>query len=77
MSCDLILVLDLPDQEEADKVLDRVGSSVGWVKIGLLAGLATIPTTIILYYILTISIFLVTFVALVPFPLLKLTFRTY
>lgn len=35
MSCDLILVLDLPDQEATDKVLDRVGSSVGWVKIGL------------------------------------------
>ena len=35
MSCDLILVLDLPDREETEKVLDRVGSSVGWVKIGL------------------------------------------
>lgn len=35
MSCDLILVLDLPNREETDKVLDRVGSSVGWVKIGL------------------------------------------
>ena len=35
MSCDLILVLDLPDREETEKILDRVGSSVGWVKIGL------------------------------------------
>jgi len=35
MPCDLILVLDLPDQEKTDQVLDRVGSSVRWVKIGL------------------------------------------
>ena len=35
MNTDLILVLDLPDREETDRVLDRVGSSVRWVKIGL------------------------------------------
>lgn len=35
MATELILVLDLPDRDETDRVLDRVGSSVHWVKIGL------------------------------------------
>jgi orotidine-5'-phosphate decarboxylase len=35
MPTELILVLDLPDRAETERVLDRVGSSVKWVKIGL------------------------------------------
>jgi orotidine-5'-phosphate decarboxylase len=35
MSTELILVLDLPDRSETQRILDRVGSSVAWVKIGL------------------------------------------
>ena len=35
MPTELILVLDLPDRTETERLLDRVGSSVAWVKIGL------------------------------------------
>jgi orotidine-5'-phosphate decarboxylase len=35
MPTDLILVLDLPDRRETERLLDRVGSSVAWVKVGL------------------------------------------
>jgi orotidine-5'-phosphate decarboxylase len=35
MPTDLILVLDLPGRTETERLLDRVGSSVAWVKIGL------------------------------------------
>ncbi|RKX34598.1 MAG: orotidine-5'-phosphate decarboxylase [Verrucomicrobia bacterium] len=35
MPTDLILVLDLPDRTETERLLDRIGSSVAWVKIGL------------------------------------------
>lgn len=35
MKCDLILALDVPDDAEAMAVLDRLGDSIGHVKIGL------------------------------------------
>jgi len=35
MPTDLILVLDLPDRTQTERLLDRVGSSVAWVKVGL------------------------------------------
>lgn len=35
MKCDLILALDVPDETRALAMLDRVGSEVRWVKIGL------------------------------------------
>ncbi|RME71377.1 MAG: orotidine-5'-phosphate decarboxylase [Verrucomicrobia bacterium] len=35
MDCELILPLDVPDESRATELLDRVGSEVAWVKIGL------------------------------------------
>lgn len=35
MKCDLILALDLPDEEQALQMLDRIGGELHWVKIGL------------------------------------------
>jgi len=35
MKCDLILALDVPDEAEAMKLLQRLGHDVRWVKIGL------------------------------------------
>lgn len=35
MACQLILALDLPDPEAAVDFLDRVGTQLQWVKIGL------------------------------------------
>ena len=35
VKCDLILALDLPDEEHALRLLDRIGNDLRWVKIGL------------------------------------------
>jgi orotidine-5'-phosphate decarboxylase len=35
VKCDLILALDLPDEEQALRMLDRIGSELRWIKIGL------------------------------------------
>lgn len=35
MKCDLILALDVPDEAEAIRLLQRLGGEVRWVKIGL------------------------------------------
>jgi orotidine-5'-phosphate decarboxylase len=35
VKCDLILALDLPDEEQALRLLDRIGDDLRWVKIGL------------------------------------------
>lgn len=35
MHCDLILALDLPDENQALAMLDRIGPDLRWVKIGL------------------------------------------
>ena len=32
-------------------------ATIKWVKVGLIAGLATIPTTILLYYVLGLAIY--------------------